>query len=381
MKPSIPPVLIAFALVCVALVQNAQAVVPAPDGGYPGQNTAEGQSALLHLAGGSYNTALGWASLDFNVTGDFNTGVGAATLLFNTGEFNTATGAAALLSNTSGAANTANGYFALSNNTDGGENTATGDEALLTNNGSFNTAAGFQALFSNTIGSYNIAVGSQALFSNTTGSSNIAMGNDAGSNLTTGDLNIDIGAFGVAGESATIRIGRGADQNKTFIAGITGVAVTGAPVVVDGSGQLGVAPSSRRFKKEVKPMNTASEAILALKPVTFHYKSELDPKGIPQFGLVAEDVEKVNPDLVARDREGKAFTVRYDAVNAMLLNEFLKEHRKNEAQEATIAQLKQDFQSRLADQQKQIEALTTGLQKVSAQLEARKPAPQVVNNP
>jgi uncharacterized coiled-coil protein SlyX len=222
------------------------------------------------------------------------------------------------------------------------------------------------------------------------------MGNGAGFNLTTGDLNIDIGAFGVAGESATIRIGRGADQNKTFIAGITGVAVTGAPVVVDGSGQLGVAPSSRRFKKEIKPMNTASEAILALEPVTFHYKS--DKTNTPQFGLIAEEVAEVNPNLVVRDENGEIYTVRYDAVNAMLLNEFLKEHKKVDElnakaakQDATITELKSMVtkqEAMIVRQQKTAEAFTVQLkeqdaklQKVSVQVQTNKPAPQMVVNP
>jgi uncharacterized coiled-coil protein SlyX len=186
----------------------------------------------------------------------------------------------------------------------------------------------------------------------------------------------------------TIRIGDPAVQSATFIAGVSGTTVTGTAVVVNGSGQLGVAPSSARFKDAIKPMDKASEAVLALKPVTFRYKQEIDSKGTPQFGLVAEDVEKVNPDLVVRDAEGKVFTVRYEAVNAMLLNEFLKEHRKVEEQLATITELKstvaqqqKDFQATAVHQQKQIEALTAGLQKVSAQLELSKPAPQVVNNP
>jgi Chaperone of endosialidase len=149
-------------------------------------------------------------------------------------------------------------------------------------------------------------------------------------------------------------------------------------VVVDSLGQLGTASSSARFKKEIKPMDKASEAILALKPVTFHYKS--DKTGTLQFGLIAEEVAKVNPDLAVHDENGEIYTVRYEAVNAMLLNEFLKEHRKVEEQEKTIAQLKENFQCRLAEQQKQIEGITAGLQKVSAQLEASKPAPQVVNN-
>jgi hypothetical protein len=152
----------------------------------------------------------------------------------------------------------------------------------------------------------------------------------------------------------------------------------GTPVFINANGQLGTTPSSARFKDEIKPMDKVSEAILALKPVTFRYKKELDPDGNRQFGLVAEDVAKVNPDLVIRDAEGKVYTVRYEAVNAMLLNEFLKEHRTIEEQKATIAQLKQDFQSRLAEQQKQIQALTAGLQKVSTHLELSKPAAQTV---
>ena len=260
------------------------------------------------------------------------------------------------------------------------DNTATGDQALLNNTtGSDNTANGGSALRFNTTGNNNTANGALALFSNTTGSSNIALGISAGANLTTGSSNIDIGNLGVAGESATIRIGSG-NQTSTFIAGINGTAVTGTGVVVSASGQLGVAPSSARFKYEIKPMDKASEALLALKPVTFRYKKELDSEGVPQFGLVAEEVAKTNPDLVVRDKERKPYTVRYDAVNAMLLNEFLKEHRKNERQEATIAQLKKELQATAAGQQKQIETLTAGLQKVSAQLETSRPERQTVLN-
>jgi hypothetical protein len=248
-------------------------------------------------------------------------------------------------------------------------------------------ANGVGALKANTTGGNNTANGFQALYSNTTGGSNIALGVHAGQSLTTGNNNIDIGNVGVAGESDKIRIGTVGTQNATFVAGVHGVAVTGSAVVVSSSGQLGVAPSSKRFKDEIKPMDRASEAILALKPVTFRYKQELDPKGIPQFGLVAEEVEKVNPDLVARDDQGKVYTVRYEAVNAMLLNEFLKEHRKVEdqdrrlqQQEATIAQQQKEFASKIALQQKQIEALTAGLQKVSTQVEMSHPAPQTVLN-
>jgi Chaperone of endosialidase len=322
MKTSIPPVLITFSLVCFAFLQNTQAVSPAPDGGYSGGNTAEGQNALFSLTSGIYNTGIGIYSLLSLTDGKFCTGIGAGTLLANTADNNTGTGAGALLSNTTGANNTANGAFAL--------------------------------------------------FSNTTGTANIALGYNSGFHLTTGGNNIDIGNNGQAAESDTIRIGTG--QTRTFIAGISGASVTGTPVVVNANGQLGVAPSSQRFKDEIKPMDQASEALFALKPVTFRYKKEVDPAGTPQLGLVAEEVEQVDPDLVTRDAEGKVYTVCYDAVNAMLLNEFLKAHRKMEEQQAIIAHLKQELQATAAQQQKQIEALTAGLQKVSAQLAAAGPS-------
>src|SRR5438552_862423 len=261
-------------------------------------------------------------------------------------EFDTAVGDGAMEFTTSGSQNTATGYFALRNNTTGNDNTANGDAALL----------------QNTTGFKNTAIGARALFSNTTGSVNIALGRGAGQNLTTGHNNIDIGNGGVAAEANTIRIGDAA-HTRTFIAGISGANIgKGVVVEVDASGQLGARASSRRFKQEIKPMDKASEAILALKPVTFRYKKELDPDATPQFGLVAEDVEKVNPDLVVHDAEGKVYTVRYEAVNAMLLNEFLKAHRQIE------------------EQQKEIEALRALIQKVSDKVEMNKPVPQMALN-
>jgi Chaperone of endosialidase len=215
-----------------------------------------------------------------------------------------------------------------------------------------------------------------ALFNNT-GSFNVAFGFNAGANLTTGSNNIDIGALGVAGESNTMRIGT-VKQTATFIVGIRGTATANAnavPVVIDSAGQLGTISSSRRFKDEIRPMDNSSEAILGLKPVTFHYKA--DKQNTPQFGLIAEEVSKVNPDLVVRDENGEIYTVRYEAVNAMLLNEFLKEHRKVESQEGRL----QKQEAVIAQQQKQIEALTATIQKVSAQVEMSKPAPQLVANP
>jgi len=362
MKTRIPPVLLTIAFVCLALVQNTQAVSPAPDGGYSGGNTAEGQNALLSLSAGIYNTAVGLFSLLSNAEGNFNTGLGAGALLANTADRNTATGAGSLLSNTTGEDNTANGAFALFTNTIGIFNTATGAFALLNNTtGVENTASGYRALSGNATGVGNTACGSQALVQST-GNNNTALGIHAGFNISTGSNNIHIGNVGAGNESATLRIGDN-NQTRTFIAGINGVN-QGSPTAVfinTLTGQLGTtAPaSSRRYKQEIKPMDTASEAVLALKPVSFHYKS--DNTKTLQFGLIAEDVADVNPDLVVRDENGEIYTVRYDAVNAMLLNEFLKEHRKNEEQEATIAR-----------QQKQIDALTAGLEKVSAQLEESK---------
>ena len=330
--------LIPLALACFGLSPAARAVDPAPDGGYLGQNTAEGDSALFSLTTGTNNTAIGFHAL-FNVT---------------IGSKNTATGQSALFSDTIGNDNTATGDNVLFNNTTGNRNTATGESALS----------------NNTTGFGNTAIGAFVMLSNTTGSRNIAVGRGAGGNNTAGNDNIDIGNTGGPSlESSTTRIGSDGIQTATFIAGIAGVPVPGTAVSVSSDGQLGVAPSSERFKDAIKPMDKASEAILALQPVTFRYKHELDPKGIPQFGLVAEQVEKVDPALVARDAQGKAYTVRYEAVNAMLLNEFLKEHRTVEQQGATIAK-----------QQKQIEALTTGLQKVSNELELSKPAPRTVDN-
>jgi hypothetical protein len=388
-------VLIPLVLAVFALSPMAQAQLsPPPDGGYPNDNTAEGTDALFSLTTGPDNTAIGFDALFSNTTGDSNTATGSQALVSNTtGIRNTADGFAVLSSNTTGERNTATGRAALAFNTTGNYNTADGHDALFSNlTGGLNTATGSFALFFNTAGNDNAAIGYFALYKNTTGNFNIAIGIAAGLNLTTGDNNIDIGNIGVAAEGNTIRIGTQVAvtdefgfphpaHTKTFIAGINGAAVTGVPVKVNAAGQVGTAPSSKRFKDEIKPMDKASEAILALKPITFRYKKELDPDGIPQFGLVAEDVAKVNPDLVVRDGDGKVYTVRYEAVNAMLLNEFLKEHR-------TVQELKKDFQATVAKQQKEIQALTASLkeqasqiQKVSAELEVSKPAPQkVVNN-
>jgi hypothetical protein len=357
-KTLTPLIVLAAAVVCIGLLPRAQAVVPAPDGGYPGGNTAEGQNALLSLTTGTYNTAIGIYSLLSLTDGDFCTGVGAGTLLANTGDQNTATGAGALLSNIGGGSNTANGAFALFSNIEGNRNTAIGFHALENNNAGSNTAVGADALGANTTGINNIAVGGSALLSNTTGNGNTALGAAAGGGVTTANNVICIASAG-ANVSSTCFIGH--------IRGATTQNANAIPVLIDSAGQLGTMSSSRRFKKEIKPMEQTSEGIHALKPVTFHYKS--DTKDTPQFGLIAEEVAEVNPNLVVRDKDGEIYTVRYDAVNAMLLNEFLKEHRKVEEQQKRIDVLAAQLKEQAAQ-----------IQKVSAQLEASKPAPQVVNN-
>ena len=382
---TILPLLIALTLGCFWLSPQARAVCM--DGCGSNFSTFLGENALANNSGFN-NTALGNGALSNNTIGGGNTATGFNALLDNTGgrndtatgshalenntngSENTATGDHALFANTTGNANTAIGSIALDSNTTGFGNTATGAGALASNtSGASNTATGTDALFSNT-GSGNMAIGFNALSSNTTGGNNIALGQSAGANLTTGNSNIDIGNEGVAGESDTIRIGTVGTQTATYIAGIREAPLihgTAVAVGITADGQLGVRASSARFKDSVKPMDKASEAIFSLQPVTFRYKK--DPAALPQFGLVAEEVAKVNPDLVARDVEGKPFTVRYDEINAMLLNEFLKEHR-------TV----QDLKAVVAQQQKQIEALTSGLEKVSAQAKLKKPSPQIVLN-
>jgi hypothetical protein len=433
----LPAFLLTAILICFALpvIPKAFGVSPPPPGGYPNYTTAVGDDALRDLNTGAYNTAagsraleqttsgisntaVGLQALQLNLSGSANTAVGVDALLSCTSSNNTAMGYSALYSDTSGSLNTAVGYSSLRSNTTGSFNTATGSFALnanitgdsntatgwgaldSNNTGHNNTASGFlslefnttgnnstatgvDALIANTTGSSNTAAGVDALSRNSTGSFNVALGYLAGSNLTKGNNNIDIGAnvLGIANEANTTRIGKQGTQKQTFIAGISGTAVTGSQVVVNASGKLGVAASSARFKEAIKPMDRASEAILALKPVTFRYREEIDPGNAPQFGLIAEEVEKVNPDLITRDESGRPVTVRYEAVNAMLLNEFLKEHRKAEEQgcqqneeEAAIHELK----SIVARQQNEINALTTSLRTVSDELERRKSAPELV---
>jgi len=359
------------------------------------RNTAIGVQALLANTIGGFNTATGANALQTNTTGADNTAVGSSALANNKiGNDNTATGFEVLLSNTSGTANTASGLHAMQFNTTGSDNTASGLIALQSNTtGAENTGLGAFALATNSTGKNNTAEGSGALANSTTGSNNVAVGFDAGLNLKSGGNNIIIGANvpGTATDANTIRIGKAGIQQKTFIAGISGKTVaSGVGVIINSTGQLGTVQSSAVFKDDIRPMDKASEALLKLKPVTFRYKKELDPERVPQFGLMAEEVEKVDPDLVVRDAEGKVYTVRYEAVNAMLLNEFLKEHQTVEEQAAAIVQLRSDVSQQKAlnsEAQEQIKKLTAAvrmqtsqIQKVSAQLQLSKLAPKLVRD-
>jgi hypothetical protein len=314
-----------FALICFALCPIILAVSPAPDGGYPGGNTAEGQNALLSLTTGTFNTAVGLLSLRSNTEGQFNTANGAGALLANTADQNTATGAGALLSNTTGFQNTASGAFAL---------------------------------FNNATGNFNTAIGFQALLNNTTQNGNIALGAGAGTGVSDASNVICIGA---PGEN---------ESDRCFIGRIFNTTLPGGNAVfINASGKLGLITSSERFKEEIKPMKQASELLFALRPVTFHYKKGIDPKGVLQFGLVAEEVERVNAGLVVCDQEGKPYSVRYDQVNVMLLNEFLKEHE-------TVQELKKEIVALTASLKEQ----DLKIQKVSNQIHLKKPIPQLARN-
>jgi Chaperone of endosialidase len=397
--------IILFAVGSLALSPMAHAIVPAPDGGYPGGNTAEGQNALFSLTSGTFNTGVGLFSLSALSAGTFCTGVGAGTLLSNTADENTATGAGALLSNTAGSLNTANGAFALFSNTTGDGNTASGMQALFSNTvGEANTATGFQtlnlntagvqntangnqALFANTTGAFNTAIGVQALISNTTGDHNTALGEQALFTNTTGDSNTAIGD--AAGTFITgagnVCIGAGVtgfadESDHTYIRNIETTAVNGETsdiVTVDlSTGLLGHLTSSRRYKEGIKPMDKASEVLFALKPVTYHYKKDIDRAQSLDYGFIAEDVAKVDPNLAIRDGKGQIESVRYNAINAMLLNEFLKEHRKIQDLEVTVAQQHKGIELLTA----QLKEQAAQIEKVSAQVEMSGPASRVVAN-
>jgi Chaperone of endosialidase len=404
---------------------------PPPDGGYPNANTAEGENSLLNLTTGGFNTAVGWFSLRAATTGNFNTGLGAGTLSATNASEDTATGAGALFRNTTGSNNTATGTFALFNNTSGTWNTVAGSRAMVSNDtGSYNDAFGGYALASNVDGAFNSAFGESALGQNVSGINNTAVGqgalenNDNGSGAGMANFNTAVGAHALGGnvdgaantaigesafgdngsgshntvvgwqagagvegndniyigatsgrpgggsEDETIRIGDPTFVSACFIAGISGqTASGGVGVFINGNGKLGTLTSSARFKEDMKPMDKASELIFSLKPVTFRYKKAIDASGIPQFGLVAEQVAKVNPDLVVLDKEGKPYTVRYEAVNAMLLNEFLKEHRLVQEQQKEIDALRAEMREE-----------RTLIRKVSARVELQTAPAQTVAN-
>jgi hypothetical protein len=429
------PLLIALALLGFALLPKAQAVIPPPPGGYPNFTTAAGDHALQALTLGVGNTAIGTFSLFSVTTGNFNTAVGAGALDLNTADSNTATGAAALLFNTTGTENTANGTaalefndtgrhntavgaFALFSNTEGSNNTANGTAALQNNTADENTAFGAGALLSNTFGFGNTAVGAAALVSNTgasvdtpnggPGSANTAIGVSALSSNTEGAFNTAVGANALANSLGldNIALGSGAGSNVTNASDVIAIGIAGAnvdnscfigniysnvqPIVgtdpdsvtINSNGRLGRGNvSSRRYKHDIKPMDTASETLYALKPVSFRYNKEYDGTQTLAFGLIAEEVAEAYPDLVGRNPKGEPESVRYDQVNAMLLNEFLKEHKKVEEQQATITQLKKDFGATIAQLTTRLDEQAAQIRKVSAQLELSKAAPQVVNNP
>ena len=450
MRTTIQSLVTPLVLLCSGLLPQVEAVVPPPDGGYPNFTTAEGQNALFSLTTGAANTAVGWFSLKSVTTGSFNTGVGAGTLVLNTGAENTAIGTAALLLNTA-SGNTAVGSRALLNNTTGGTlaniqgvdvgpNVAVGQQALESNTlASANTAVGYQALqnfitgpmaleqiglctavgfqalgnatgigfannafgyhalMNNTDGGGNTAIGLQALVNNTIGNSNMAIGNNALSN-STGDNNISLGfnaGGGVTTANNVICIGAlGANvDNSCFIGNIYSnmqpiVGTDPDSVTITSNGRLGRGNvSSRRYKHDIKSMDKASEVLYALKPVSFRYNKEYDGTQTLAFGLIAEEVAEVYPDLVGRNPKGEPESVRYEQINAMLLNEFLKEYKTVQelkstvlSQQSVIAQQRESFERRLAEQAKQIKALTDAVEKVNAQLEMNNNTPRVAAN-
>jgi hypothetical protein len=335
--------------------------------------TAVGYQALMsNTASGRYNTAAGYAALSANTDGSFNTAAGYTALYANTtGYYNTGAGTYALFSNTTGAGNTAAGYSSLYLNETGSENTAAGYFALYVNKGSNNTAAGGYVLASNTTGAANTAAGYRALvlnetgsnntaagyfaLANSTGSGNVALGYRAGAAQTTGSNNVYVGNEGVAAESGTIRIGTKGAQTKTFVAGAyqTKLLLANKALVlkIDKFGQLGTAVSSRRYKTDIRDMGRASEGLLRLRPVTFRYKDTDDPSR--DYGLIAEEVAEVYPDLVARNADGQVETVLYDQLPTLLLNEVQKQQRTIKAQ---ADQLNAQTQ-RLAEQAAELTAL------------------------
>jgi hypothetical protein len=400
------------ALTCLALLSITQAA-PAPETPDPASAcafcTADGTNALANATagGGTANSAFGWWALFTNTDASFNTAVGAGALLFNNGSPNTAVGATALLFNTTGDTNTAVGVGALQKNQIASENNAVGSFALfnndssgsglanfnnafgrnaLTNNvdGDENDAFGDDAMDENTTGSQNTAMGDDALDGNTTGNGNVAVGKEAGNSIVDGNDNVALGhnaGIGIVHASRNVAIGSEetgpfADFDDTcFIGSIFGEIVSDpgsqTAVFVDQFNVVGIFNSSQKYKHDIQPMDKASEVLYQLKPVTFKFNS--DWKGTTQYGLIAEDVAKVDPQLVSR-KNGDIVTVHYEQINNMLLNEFLKEHKRVQDLETTVAQQQKGMEVLTAQLKEQV----AQIQKVSARLEVNKPAPQTV---
>ena len=397
--------LILVVLFSIRIVPKASAVSPPPDGGYAGFNTAEGTNALQNLTTGIGNASVGWYSLFSNTVGNFNTALGAGTLFSNIGELsgygteNTAVGAAALLNNTRGTRNTAVGAFALFYNVgaanigpDGSNNTAVGDRALFNNTtGCCNIAIGYQPLQANTEGFNDVAIGNQALLNNTTGDENTAIGTSTMTSNLTGRFNTALGyssGSNITGDG-NVCIGVGVDgeegvDNSTYIRNINTTTQSFSAGVNDyvtvrlSDGRLGhtTVVSSQRYKENIKPLAADSEALYALRPVSFRLKKEYDETQAIGFGLIAEEVEDVDPALVYCNNKGQVESVRYEMVNAMLLNEFLKEHRKVQEQEATIARLTKEMENVLA----RLKEHDSKIQKVSDQIELSDSAGRVVSD-
>jgi len=376
-------------LSALAFLPGARAVVPAPDGCYPNFTTAEGCNALNSLTTGAANTGVGWFSLFSTTTGIGNTGVGAGALALNQADNNTAVGGGALFLNTTGTENAAVGANALVHNDTGSENNAFGTNALFANvDGFFNNAHGRNALVANTA-SENNAFGDLAMENNTSGSNNTAIGDDALRNNVDGSGNVAVGDEAGTGLGPSVNnciaIGAPGDgpfavlDNTCFIGSIFDQPVsdpgTQEAVYVDQFNNVGVfQSSSRRIKHDIQPMDKTSETLYRLKPVTFKFNS--DWKGTTQYGLIAEEVAEVDPQLVVHGKNGEVKAVHYEQINNMLLNEFLKEHKKVQGLEATVAQQQKGMEvltAQLKDQAAQIE-------KVSAQLEMGKPTAKVVAN-
>lgn len=353
---------------------------PNPTSSDAQKNTAGGTDALLSTTSEAVsNTAFGYQALNTNTTGDYNTASGSAALYANTtGNNNTASGSGALYANTTGENNTANGSFALLSNTTGNFNTAIGHGTLPNNTtGNNNTASGTDALSKNSTGSRNTAFGRNALKNTTVGNNNLALGMGAGVLLTSGSGNIYLGHPGTPTESMTMRLGNPKIQDRAFVAGVAGTQVTGGSAVfIKPNGQLGVQLSSARYKQDIAPMGNRSEPLYQLRPVTFHYKEESE--GSLEYGLIAEEVAKIYPDLVTRDIDGEVQGVRNEALIPLLLNELQQQHRQlsTQAEHITAHGRKMEAQARLMDamlqQLAELKAQNEGLRAAVGQLQEAK---------